>query len=142
MASVLVEVIVDAPTAHVWAAVADVGAVHERLLPGRVADARIDGDVRILTMPDGAEVRELILAVDHDLRRMAYSVSGGQRLPLTYHQAAFQVFEEGERSRLVWLTDVLPHAMAAPVRARVERGIEEMKAVLETSLADGPRPPA
>jgi Polyketide cyclase / dehydrase and lipid transport len=131
MATVCVEATVDVPAQRVWEAVADVGAVHRRLLPGRVADAQIEGDVRILTMPDGARVRELILAIDHTIRRMAYTVTEGQRLPLTYHHAAFQVFDEGDRSRLVWLTDVLPHAMADAVRARVERGIEEMKVVLE-----------
>jgi hypothetical protein len=117
----------------VWDAIADVGAVHRRLLPGRVADARIEGDVRILTMPDGTRVRELILAIDHTIRRMAYAVTDGQRLPLTYHHASFQIFDEGDRSRLVWLTDVLPHDMADLVRPRVERGIAEMKAVLETA---------
>ena len=131
MATVCVETIVDVPAQRVWDAIADVGAVHRRLLPGRVADARIDGDVRILTMPDGAQVRELILAIDHSIRRMAYTVTEGQHLPLTYHHAAFQVFDEGDRSRVVWLTDVLPHAMAGPVLARVERGIVEMKQILE-----------
>jgi uncharacterized protein YndB with AHSA1/START domain len=131
VATVSVEVAVDAPAQRVWEAIADVGAVHRRLLPGRVADVRIEGDVRILTMPDGAQVRELILAVDDSIRRLAYAVVEGQRLPLTYHHAAFQVFDEGDHSRLVWLTDVLPHTMADAVRARVERGIEEMKEVLE-----------
>ncbi|MBG0565863.1 SRPBCC family protein [Actinoplanes aureus] len=131
MATVSVETVIGVPAAQVWDAIADVGAVHRRLLPHRVADARVEGAVRILTMPDGAEVRELIVAVDHDARRMAYTVTGGQRLPLTYHHAAFQVFEEGEASRLVWLTDVLPHPMAAHVRARVERGIDEIRDHLE-----------
>ncbi|MDG4817691.1 MULTISPECIES: SRPBCC family protein [unclassified Micromonospora] len=131
MATVCVEVAIDVPAQRVWEAIADVGAVHRRLLPGRVVDARIEGDVRILTMPDGAQVRELILAVDHTIRRMAYAVVEGQRLPLTYHHAAFQVLQEGDHSRLVWLTDVLPHAMADAVRARLERGIEEIREVLE-----------
>jgi uncharacterized protein YndB with AHSA1/START domain len=131
MATVCVEAIVNAPAQRVWEAVADVGAVHQRLLPGRVADARMEGDVRILTMPDGAQVRELILAVDHAIRRMAYTVTAGQRLPLTYHHAAFQVYEEGDCCRLVWLTDVLPHAMATVVRGRVQRGIQEIKGTLE-----------
>ena len=135
VATVGVEVVVEVPAQKVWEAIADVGAVHERLLPGRVAQARIEGDIRILTMPDGAQVRELILAIDHGLRRMAYTVIEGQRLPLTYHHAAFQVFEEGEHSRVVWLTDVLPHALADTVRARVERGIVEMKNVLEADDA-------
>jgi uncharacterized protein YndB with AHSA1/START domain len=135
MATICVETIVEVPAQRVWDAIADVGAVHRRLLPGRVADARIDGDVRILTMPDGAQVRELILAIDHAIRRMAYTVTEGQRLPLTYHHAAFQVFDEGDHSRVVWLTDVLPHAMAGAVRARVERGIVEMKQILEINEA-------
>jgi hypothetical protein len=122
VATVHVAAIIDLPATLVWEAVADVGAVHHRLLPGRVAQARIEGDTRTLTMPDGSEIRELIVAVDHPIRRLAYAVTGGQRLPLTYHHASFQVFPEGDRSRLVWLTDVLPHAMAGAVRARVERG--------------------
>ncbi|WP_328414756.1 hypothetical protein OG470_21080 [Micromonospora sp. NBC_00389] len=79
MATVCVEVTIDIPEQRVWEAVADVGAVHRRLLPGRVADAQIEGDVRILTMPDGSRVRELILAIDHTIRRMAYTVTEGQR---------------------------------------------------------------
>jgi Polyketide cyclase / dehydrase and lipid transport len=131
MASVRVSVGVGRPAGEVWEAVADVGAVHRRLLPGRVADAKVEGDLRTLTMPDGAVIRELIVAVDHEQRRMAYSVVDGQRMPITFHHAAFQVFDAGDASRLVWTTDVLPHAMAAAVRARVERGIVEIKEVLE-----------
>jgi hypothetical protein len=133
MATVRVEALIELPADRVWAAVADVGAVHRRMLPGRVAGVRLDGDARILTMPDGSEIRELIVAVDHEDRRMAYTVVEGQRMPLTYHHAAFQVFDEGPRSRLVWVTDVLPHAMAAHVRPRVERGIAEIKEVIESA---------
>jgi uncharacterized protein YndB with AHSA1/START domain len=132
MATIRVEASIAAPPHRVWDAVADVGQVHRRLLPGRVADARIDGDERILTMPDGWEVRELIVAVDHDQRRLAYSVVGGQRLPLTYHHASFEVLADGDGTRLVWQTDVLPHGAAALVRPRVERGIDEIRQVLET----------
>jgi carbon monoxide dehydrogenase subunit G len=132
MASVRVETIVAAPPHEVWAAIADVGAVHTRLLPGRVRDARIEGDTRVLTMPDGTEVRELIVAVDHEDRRMAYSVQGPGRLELAHHHAAFQVFDhDGGRARLVWTTDVLPHERGPAVRARVRVGIEEIRAALE-----------
>ncbi|GAA3287985.1 SRPBCC family protein [Dactylosporangium vinaceum] len=135
MASVTVETIVAAGPDAVWAAIADVGNVHRRLLPGRVSAVRIEGDERILTMPDGTEVRELIVAVDHEQRRMSYSVQGPGRLELRHHHAAFQVFatDDGARSRLVWITDVLPHDRAPAVAARVSRGIEEMRAVLESA---------
>jgi hypothetical protein len=131
-----VETEINVPAQQVWEAVADVGAVHRRLLPGRVLDARIEEDTRILTMLDGSQVRELIISIDHFGRRMAYAVTEGQRLPLTYHHAAFQVIDEGDRSRLVWTTDLLPHTMAGAVRARVERSIVEIKQVLEAADPD------
>ena len=137
MVSIWVEVVIDVRPEHVWAVIADVGAVHERLLPGRVAGVRMEGDTRVLTMPDGGEIRELIVAVDHRTRRMAYAVQAGQRLALAHHHASFQVFDhdEGDRSRLVWITDVLPHSAEAEVRARVERGAVEMKEVIEAALS-------
>lgn len=137
VATVRVEVVVERSADEVWDAVADVGAVHRRLLPGRVTGVRVDGDTRVLTMPGGSRVTELLLAVDHTLRRMAYAVVDGQRLPLTYHHAAFEVVADGHRSRLVWVTDVLPHGQAPAVRARVERGIVEMKATLEAAGQSG-----
>ncbi|MBU2666819.1 SRPBCC family protein [Actinoplanes bogorensis] len=133
MTTVRVETFLDVSASSAWEAIADVGAVHHRLLPGRVADARIEGDIRILTMPDGSEIRELIVAIDHTDRRLAYAVVEGQKLPLTYHHASFQVFEAGAGSHLVWLTDVLPHALAPAVQARVGRGILEIKEVLESA---------
>ena len=137
MASVVADIDIAAAPEFVWDAVADVAAVHQRLLPGRVADVRLEGDVRILTMPNGARIEEFIVAIDHDNRRMAYSVRGGQAMALTYHQAAFQVFATGDpgRSRLVWVTYILPHAMAGAVQARVERGILEMRDVIQAAAA-------
>lgn len=50
------------------------GAVHERLLPGRVTSTRIEGDVRTLTFPNGVVVHELIVAIDDEARRLSYAV--------------------------------------------------------------------
>ncbi len=82
-------------------------------------------------------IRELIVAVDDEARRLAYAVVEG-RMPLVYHHASFQVFADGEgRSRLVWITDVLPHALAGEVGLRVERGAAIMKQALEEAAARG-----
>lgn len=132
MASIRTEVVIDSSPEQVWAAIRDVGAVHRRLLPDRVADTRIEGDVRILVFPDGNVVRELIVDVDDATRRLAYAVVEGARPALAHHHASFQVFsEEPDRSRLVWITDVLPDALAGEIRARVERGAADMKRTLE-----------
>ncbi|MEV6427858.1 SRPBCC family protein [Nocardia sp. NPDC051463] len=132
MATITQEILIEVSPGEVWAAVRDVGAVHERLLPGYVLDTRIDGDTRLLTMPGGGVIRELIVTIDDETRRLTYSAIDGFRLPLTHHHASFQVFAEpGDTTRLVWTTDVLPHDAAEQVRLRVERGGQVMKATLE-----------
>lgn len=137
MVSVRVEVRIDARPEDTWAAIADVAAVHERLLPDRVAAARMEGDVRILTMPDRTEVRELVVAIDHETRRMAYAVQSGQRMALAHHHASFEVLADvpGDSSRLVWITDILPHTFEAAVRTRAEQAVVEMKAVIEAAAS-------
>ena len=106
------------------------GAVHERLLPGRVSDARIDGDIRTLVYPDGRTIRELIVDIDDRARRLAYAVVEGAR-GVTYHHASFQVLSEGERgSRLVWIADMLPHEAAATVGGMMTEGLEAIRRAL------------
>ncbi len=75
MASIREEILVAAAPEQVWAAVRDVGAVHRRLVPGYALDARMEGDVRILTV-SGGEVRELIVAIDDAARRVAVLLRG------------------------------------------------------------------
>lgn len=139
MASIRKDILIEATPEQVWAAVRDVGAVHRRLVPGHVVATRLDGDSRFLTFPNGNMVRELIVDVDDETRRLAYAVVEG-RMPLTHHHASFQVFADGEsesRSRLVWITDVLPNEFAADIRMRVERGAAVMKQTLEDEAGHG-----
>lgn len=83
-------------------------------------------------MPDGHVVRELIVAVDDDERRLAYAVIEGSRPPLRHHHASFQVLPEGTaHSRLVWITDILPSNLTELVHARTLQGITEIRQTLE-----------
>jgi carbon monoxide dehydrogenase subunit G len=134
IASIRQEVVVARRPEQVWDVLRDVGAVHRRLLPGRVQEVSIDGNVRTLTMSDGHIVRELIIDVDDDARRLAYAVVEGARPPLQHHHAAFQVFAEGdEQSRVVWVTDLLPDSLAELIRERSFRGAAEMKRIIEAA---------
>lgn len=55
-------------------------------------------------------------------------------MPLVHHHATLEVFAEGpRRSRLVWVTDFLPHELAAEIRLRTQRGIQVMKRALENA---------
>ncbi len=129
MASIYKEILIDAHPKDVWAAVRDVGAVHQRRVPGSVVDARFDGEARVVTFANGMVVRELIVTIDDEVRRLAYASVGGRA---THHNASIQVFAESEgRTRLVWITDVLPNDLAAPIGALVEQGATVMKQTLE-----------
>ncbi len=58
MASIYKEILIEAPSDEVWDAVRDFDAVHTRLAPGFVTDAKKDGDARIVTFSNGTVARE------------------------------------------------------------------------------------
>jgi len=129
MASIRKEMLIKARPEDVWAAIRDVGAVHQRLAPGFVIDTRLDEDARIVTFANGAVVRERIVDIDDQARRFAYAAVGGRT---THHNASMQVITLGsERSRLVWITDLLPNEVAATINELVEQGARAMKQTLE-----------
>ena len=129
MASIRKEIVVAARADAVWAAVRDVGALHHRLVPGFVVDTRLEAGARIVTFGNGMVVRELIVDLDDDARRLVWSARGGR---LTHHNASVQVFADGgERSRLVWIADLLPDAVAEDIRAMIEQAAAVMKQTLE-----------
>src|SRR5438445_11360981 len=115
MASIRKEIPLESSAENVWAAVRDVGALHHRLVPGFVVDTRLEADARIVTFGNGMVVRELIVDLDDEARRLAWSARGGW---LTHHNASVQVFAEGAgRTRRVWTAGLLPNELAAAVRA-------------------------
>jgi carbon monoxide dehydrogenase subunit G len=135
MASIHKEMLINARPEDVWAAIRDVGAVHQRLAPGFVIAARLDGDARIVIFANGTVVRELLVDIDDQARRFVYAAVGGQT---THHNASMQVFAEGsERSRLVWITDLLPNEVAATINELVEQGASAMKKSLEAQATRG-----
>jgi uncharacterized protein YndB with AHSA1/START domain len=135
MASIRKELIVDAPADHVWAALRDIGQVHTRLAREFVIDTRLDGDSRLVTFANGEVVRERIVDIDDRARRLAYAVVDWRT---THHNASFQVTPDGDgRSRLTWVTDLLPDSLADLVGGFVDQGCVAIKRTLETSAAGG-----
>ena len=128
MASIHKEISLVASPAAVWDVVRDIGAVHTRFAPGFVVDTTMDGDDRIVTFANGFVAREVIVDVDTERRRLAYSVRSER---ISHHNASFQVVAEGKGSRLVWIADVLPKAAAETVGAMMEDGIQAAKRALD-----------
>jgi carbon monoxide dehydrogenase subunit G len=125
------QVIIDASPDAVWDAMRDIGALHTRLVPGFVTDTRLETpDVRVVTFFNGMTVREPIVSVDDELRRIAWTASG-ESLPFTHYNSAAQVFAEGNRSRVVWTADFLPAEPAPFVATMLEEGLAAMKQAFE-----------
>jgi carbon monoxide dehydrogenase subunit G len=139
MASLHKEVRIDARPDDIWDAVRDIGALHTRLVPGFVVDTRLEGDVRVVTFGNGMVVREPILSLDDKRRRIAWLALGGRA---THYSASLQVFAEGAGSRVVWITDFLPHELAGAIDAMLGQGLEVMKKTLEKAAARVPHAPS
>lgn len=128
MASIRREVHIDARPETAWAALRDVGALHTRLVPGFVTDTRLEDGARVVTFGNGMVARELIVDVDDEGRRVAWSVVGGM---MTHHNASAQVFPDAGGCRFVWIADLLPNDVAPAIAAMIEQGIAVIKRTLE-----------
>jgi len=133
MASIRKEILIDASPEDVWDAVRDWGALHKRLVPGFVVDTRLDGEDRIVTFASGMVVREVLIDLDDEARRLVWSIVDG---PYTHHNGVAQVFSEGEDgARFVWTADLLPNELAEPTAEAMEQGTNVVKKTLEAQVA-------
>jgi hypothetical protein len=131
MASIHKDVPIDASPADVWAAVRDFGAVHQRLAPGFVLDARLDGDARIVTFANGTVARELLVDCDEARRRLVYAVINER---VKHYSASVQVLADGDaRARLVWIVDVLPNEIAPYIGGQMDQAALAMQGTLARS---------
>ena len=78
-------------------------------------------------------VRELIVALDDEARRLAWAAVGGA---LTHYNASMQIFPETQgRTRAVWIADLLPSELAGTIGSMIEQGLRAMKQTLEHDAA-------
>jgi len=132
MASIRKEIATRARVDRVWDALRDVGALHTRLVPGFVVDSRLEPGARIVTFANGLVVRETIVTIDDDARRVVWSASGGA---LTHHNGSAQAIDDGGETRVLWIADFLPDAAAATIGAMMDAGLRAMQQALDR-LAD------
>ena len=125
MASIHREIPISVSPDDVWAAVRDFGAVHQRLVPGFVLDARLDGDVRIMTFHNGTIAREPLVDCDEVRRRLVYSVISDR---VKHYNASVQVAANGETgARVSWIVDVLPNEIAPYIASEMDLAVVAMQ---------------
>ena len=134
MASICKDIPIDADPDNVWDALRDFGALHQRLAPGFVIDARLEGDARIVTFANGTVARELLVDCDDARRRLAYAAVSER---VRQHSASVQVVADGDgRSRLIWTVDVLPHEIAPYIGAQMDQAALAMQKTLGRSAVE------
>jgi len=128
MATVQKEIIINADPADVWEIIANFTHGPVQMAPGLVTDSRLDEpDVRVVTFADGTVVRERLIALDEETRRLAYSVIGDTMRP-AHDNASMQVFPHGDgRSRFVWIHDVQPDDLTVPIGSAMDHGLSIFK---------------
>ena len=127
MATVRKEITTTAPADRVWDAIRDIGALHTRLVPGFVTATRLEENARIVTFANGVTVREPIVTLDHEARRLVWSVEG---LRTTHYNGTVQVRSEPAGTRVVWIADFLPDDALGEIEAAMEAGARAMQAAL------------
>jgi hypothetical protein len=136
MASIHKDIPIDTHPDEVWAAVRDFGAVHRRLAPGFVTDARLDGEARIVTFHNGNVARELLVDCDDARRRLVYAIVGER---VEHYSASVQVIGNGEtRSRVVWIVDVLPNEIAPYIAGQMDLAVLAMQKALNGGVPRAP----
>lgn len=129
MASVIKEIRVETSADAAWDALRDLGALHTRLVPGFVIRTRVDSDgaAREVTFANGMTIREPIVSVDDERRRLVWSAEGGRT---THYNASAQVFADGEGARILWIADFLPHEARDAIDQAMSAGAAAMRKAL------------
>jgi hypothetical protein len=133
MASIQKNILTKASVDQVWSALRDIGALHTRLVPGFVVDTRLEPGERIVTFGNGMVIREPIVDINDESRRVVWSAIGGS---FTHYNGSAQVFADADdQTRVVWIADFLPNEAADAIDSMMEHGMAAMKPTLD-SLAE------
>lgn len=129
MATIRKEITTTAKPDQVWAAIQDIGALHTRLVPGFVVDTKLEPGARIVTFANGITVRERIVTIDDQAKRLVWSVVSER---FTHHNGSLQVFVNADgETNVVWIADLLPDEAAGMSSQIMDQGMSAMKTALD-----------
>ena len=102
-----------------WDAIRDIGALHTRLARGFVTDTRLEPGARVVTFINGMIIREPIVTLDDEARRLVWSAEGGWT---THYNASLEVTRGPRRRRDHRLDRGLPAGRGQAETRRGARG--------------------
>jgi hypothetical protein len=118
-----------AKASDVWSAIRDIGALHMRLAPGFVADTKLEPGARVVTFVNGVTLREPIVSLDDEARRLVWTHEGGRA---RHYNGALEVSElpDGSTS-VVWTADFLPDDIHGYFSKAIDAGMAAMQRALD-----------
>ncbi|MFT4819588.1 MAG: hypothetical protein ACI8PP_001145 [Candidatus Pseudothioglobus sp.] len=124
--SIRLEKSFDAEASALWAILGQ----PERIdwVPG-IESCVFDGKVRAFTLPGAGALKEEILLLDHDQRRIEYSCFESP-IPLTLHQASMQVTDTEGGCHLVWETRIEPEKFEPFIVESMEGALQRLQTIL------------
>ena len=126
MATIVKHVQLDAKPEIVWDALADFGALHQRLVPGFVTSCEFDGAARNITFANGSTAHELLVTSDSESQRLVYAIPANERIK--HYSASAQVSDDGNGgAQLTWTIDLLPNEIAPYVSGQMDLGAAAMQ---------------
>ena len=129
MATIRKEITTTAKPDQVWAAIQDIGALHTRLVPGFVVNTKLEPGARIVTFANGITVRERIVTIDDQAKRLVWSVVSER---FTHHNGSLQVFVNADgETNVVWIADLLPDEAAGMSSQIMDHAMSAMKTALD-----------
>jgi hypothetical protein len=133
MATIRSEIKTRARPSEVWSAIRDVGALHTRLVPGFVSDTKLEPGARIVTFVNGTVLREPIVTLDDEARRLVWTHEGGRA---QHYNGALQVSELADGlTTVVWTADFLPDDITGYMSRAIEAGMTAMQRSLDALAA-------
>ncbi len=124
MATIYREVKLPMSADDLWAMITRVGEV-QKFMP-MITECRLEGDQRFCTMADGSKLKEKILSNDSELKRVAYTITDAP-FPFEFHSASMQVVENGDKARLIWITDIKPDGLVDGIAPLFDQAIEGVR---------------
>lgn len=117
MATIHKQFKINSPIDKVWEKMSDVSNIHTFV--SMLANSELQGDTRVCTTQDGAQIKELIVSIDSNQKRLVYGITESP-FDLQFHSSSWQAIPDGDATIFEWYTDVKPDEMADAMGQMIE----------------------
>ena len=129
MATIHHEFQIEAAPDKAWEMLRDVGKLNQ--LISFLGEVTVEGDRRTCSLGEGGTLSELIVSVDDQRRRVAYSILESP-FNLEHHNSSMQVEPNGGTgSKFIWTTDIKPDSAAPGLSEALDAAVESIKLALK-----------